>query len=158
MVSLSLKYLWSKWFFVETFVCHATKFTIFLLLQTEFYRQIPLLDKTVISYTCLSLYEITRKKLKVHITGECSVRDEDCPLILALTCSDHLQFVLRVYQQGVEAPEPPPSHVKSKIQQSNNFFAAMKKKLQKARSKDNVSSCFFSFFLVQIKFLARNQK
>ncbi|XP_067928285.1 ras-associating and dilute domain-containing protein-like isoform X2 [Watersipora subatra] len=74
----------------------------------------------------------------IRESGECSVRDEDCPLILALTCSDHLQFVLRVYQQGVEAPEPPPSHVKSKIQQSNNFFAAMKKKLQKARSKDNL--------------------
>lgn len=68
--------------------------------------------------------------------GESSVREEDYPLVLALQACAHIQFVLKVYQEGNDPASP--IEGKGKMNQSNNFFAAMKKKLNKSKSRDQV--------------------
>jgi len=66
------------------------------------------------------------------IVGESSVRDEDCPLVMALDSCAHIDFVLRVYQQGSDQSVAMDSKSKN---QSNKFFAAMRKKLNKGKSE-----------------------
>ena len=72
----------------------------------------------------------------LSFAGESSVRDEDCPLVLALMATAHIQFILKVYQEGKDPGSP--VEEKQKLSQSNSFFSAMKKKINKTKSKDKV--------------------
>lgn len=72
------------------------------------------------------------------------MRDEDCPLVLALMASTHIQFVLKVYQEGSDLSTISANEEKSKLHPTNSFFAAMKKKLNKSKSKDKVCSLFWT--------------
>lgn len=75
-------------------------------------------------------------------SGECSVSDDDRPLVLALMASAHIQFVLKVYEAGADTPGLP-AQDPNKLHQSNSFFSAMKKRLNKTKSKDKVRVLLF---------------
>jgi len=68
--------------------------------------------------------------------GEWPVREEEYPLVLALMATQHIQFVLKVYQEG---EDPALLEEPVTLNQPNSFFAAMKKKLNKVKSKDKVN-------------------
>lgn len=72
---------------------------------------------------------------------ECSVQDDDRPLVLALQECGNIRFVLKVYQKGTDSSatnSSSPAEQKSKMSQSNKFFSAMKKKINKSKSKEQV--------------------
>lgn len=71
------------------------------------------------------------------------MRDEDCPLVLALMATAHIQFVLKVYQEGTDPPLPTEDK-NNKINHTNSFFSAMKKRINKTKSKDKVWFLLYS--------------